>query len=310
MFFCHICQDYIIIFVMKNIICGIKEEKEIELLKEAGCNIILLADDHHATRFPAYFNREKLRQLIVKCHDASLKVMIGVNRIYQDEEIASLREYMRSLKEQDVDGYYFSDPAVYILAKELGVVDKLVYNPDTLCANSYDINVWLSKGIFGCVIAKELTLSQMEEIAAKTHNSMIMLHGYLNMSYSKRQLLKNYMTEINEDIDLDHCFDLRLQEATRDDLMPVYEDAQGTCIYTPYIQESFNEFLSLGSRGIDHFIIERMFLPFDLIYDAIVGYRKIERGMDAAVIKKAYEEKYADYPLSSGYMYQKTSMVK
>ncbi|MDY5252022.1 MAG: U32 family peptidase [Erysipelotrichaceae bacterium] len=295
---------------MKKIICGIKEEKEIKLLQEAGCNIILLADDQHATRFPAYFNREQLTKCIEECHALGLEVMIGVNRIYQDEEIASLDAYMSYLKSMNVDYYYFNDPGVYMLAKKIGVQDRLVYNPDTLCTNSYDINVWLKQGIYGCVIAKELTLAQMMEIAAKTTHSMVMLHGYLNMSYSKRRLLQNYMDEIESDLDLDGRFDLKLQEATREDLMPVYQDKQGTCIYTPYIQTSFEEFLALGQSGIEYFIIERMFVPFALVYDAIKTYRMIEQGGDARQLNQEYASKYQDYPLSTGYMYQKTSMVK
>ena len=310
MFFLHICQDYIIILMMKNIICAIQEEKEIKLLQEAGCNIIMLADDEHATRFPAYFKREQLIKLIKSCHEVGLQVMIGVNRIYQDKEIASLQAYLQFLKDLAVDYYYYNDPAVYTLAASIGIIDRLVYNPDTLCANSYDINVWLNKGIFGCVIAKELTLEQLEEIGSKTRNSMVMLHGYLNMSYSKRLLLRDYLEEIHEDITVDNCFALKLKEAARNDYMSIYQDEQGTCIYTPYIQESFEEYLALGSKNIEYFIIERMFLPFEMVYDAISSYRLIEQGEDAKLVKKAYVDKYHDYPLSTGYMYQKTSMVK
>ena len=295
---------------MINILCSPIDELEMLKLKEAGCNMVLLSDEFHGTRMPAFFSMNKLDMMIDNAKKWDLKVVIAMNRIYMEEDLNSIDPYLEYLVKKDVDYIYYNDPCIYIHALKYDITDRLIYNPDTLCSNSFDINFMLHKGIYGCVIAKELTLQQMCEIAGKTNNSMVIIHGYLNMSYSKRLLLDSYLDMINKDIDLKHNYHLKLKEATRNDYMPVYEDDKCTCIYTPYVQESFEELNILIDSGVNNFIIERSFVDIDMICDAIRAYRDIESGKDAKLIKEAFYQKYDNYPLSSGYMYQKTTLVK
>lgn len=295
---------------MINILSSPINELEMLKLKEAGCNMVLVSDEFHGTRMPAFFSMDKLDMMIDSAKKLGMKVVIAMNRIYMEEDLSSIDNYMEYLISKDIDYIYYNDPCIYIHALKYDLVNKLIYNPDTLCSNSYDINFMLRKGIYGCVIAKELTLEQMEEIAKKSVNSMVIIHGYLNMSYSKRLLLDCYLDEINKDADLKHNYHLKLKEATRNDYMPVYEDEKGTSIYTPYVQESFEELNALIASGVNDFIVERSFVDIDMICDAIKGYREIESGKDAKDVKTAFYQKYDQYPLNTGYMYQKTTLVK
>lgn len=295
---------------MKKIISNPVREDELQVLKDAGCDMVIIGDKFNGTRMPHYFEREDIIHMVNSAHRIGLEVIIALNRMYTDEDINELEAYLNFLEPLNIDYYYYQDQGVFSVMKRRGLENKLIYNPDTLCANSNDIKVMESLGVFGCFLAKELTLEQMCTIAKKTKNSMVIVHGYLNMSYSKRLLLDNYMRVINKPNNLQNRYDLKLKEDTRDDFMPVYEDEQGTSIYTPYIQESFAEIKKLADSNVSYFFVDRIFNDLVFTCDAIKGYHAILNGEDAQVIKQAYYDKYHDYPLSTGYMYQKTRMVK
>lgn len=292
-----------------NMYCAPLNRDEIKKLIDSGINCIMLPFEFHSARAGVFFKKEEAKELIDLVHENQCKVMVMMNRMYANDDTVYIKDFMEEMNKCGADYFYYHDPAVYVEAKHQNCLNKLVYNPDTLCSNSKDINIMVNKGIHGCVIAKELTLDQLCEIGNKTTNSMILLHGYLNMSYSKRRLLDCYKEEIGLDKEFDHRYDLRLMETTRDGLMPVYQDEQGTAIYTPYVQMSFKELNQLLHSNIHDFIIERNYMSLDAVCDAIKGYRAIEQGEDAKTVEEAYVNKY-DYPFDSGYMYQKTTLVK
>ena len=54
-----------------------------------------------------------------------------VNRIFVEEELERLRDFLKLLKELDVEGIYYGDEGVLYEAARLDMKDRLIYNPDT-----------------------------------------------------------------------------------------------------------------------------------------------------------------------------------
>ena len=90
--------------------------------------------------------------------------------------------------------------------------------------------------------------------------------------------------------------------------MPIVEDDYGTCIYTDYILEMFNELPELRpylKRGI----IDTMFIEDDgLIVQICRDYKRLTE-QNKAFLKESLYHNYPD-EYSSGYLYQKTNITK
>lgn len=292
-------------------IVTIENIEDMYLFQEAGATVLLFCDEFHGTRAPRRFTNEELVQAFKKTHELGLKVAVYMNRIYTDVELDKAKAYLEFLKENGVELIYYNDPAIYILAEEVGIVGNLVYEPDTLMTNSRDMQFVLDQGIHHAVLSTEITLDEMKEMCINVSgNTEAILFGYLNMSYSKRHLIQNYCDEIGVENMWMNKMDCVLIESTREGRMPILEDEQGTHIFTDYILDAFDEFKILKDIGLKSMRIDGIFLPNDVVVDACKAFVMIDLGMDSESIRKKFEEKYSEYPFSKGYMYQKTNLVK
>lgn len=284
-------------------------KEDIVKLLEAGSSIIGIGDDYFAARCAGVFSREEMEEAIDLIHQGKGKCVVFVNRMLGEEEIDRTREYLGYLKSLEVDYVLYNDPAVYVLADEIGMVPKLIYQPDTLMTNSKDVNFMLRQGVDSVFISKELTFEEIMGIASSCKDKCnVIIHGYLNMSYSKRKLLKSYFEMLGKEVDYQNR-DLRLIEYTRTGKMPVYEDEQGTHIFTDYVLESFKEIKAL-SECVKFLMVDSMFLDIEVVIEAVKAYKAILVGADPEVVEMSYKEKYSELPLSDGYHYTKTNLVK
>ena len=295
---------------MYELLSTIENIENINMLKECGATGIIVGDNFHASRVVYEFKKDEIAAIKIKCKELAVKLFVKMNRMYIDSELSLAKQYLEFLKEIDVDGIFYNDLSIYVLAKELNISDKLLYDPDTIVTNHYDVNYHLSKGIYGVILSKEITKEEMISIAKEVKGKVgVIVHGYLNMSYSKRKLIENYFAFINKKIDVKNNKNLYLIEENRTGEMPILETDQGTSVFTDYVQESFDEIRDLYSAGIDIFIVDGIFLNNEIVCDAVKSYSEIlnNKGSD---VKENYYKKYNDLPLSTGYMEKATNLVK
>ncbi len=295
--------------MMGEIISTIFNIDDLYRLKEVKADGVIIADDYHGTRLAKAFSLADIKKISTICAELKLKLFIKMNRIYLDKELKKAEEYLNFLSELKITGIFYNDLAIYGLAKKLNLHNKLVYDPDTIVTNHFDVNYHLNKGIYGVILSKEITKEEMIDIAKNSLGRVgIIIHGYLNMSYSRRKLMENYFTFINKEVDIDNRRDLYIVEETREGKMPILEDDHGTAIFTDYVQESFDEIKELENAGVSLFLVDGIFLETDCIMEAIKGYRLILDGH--TFDKNGYYERYANLPLSTGYMEKATNLVK
>lgn len=282
--------------------------KQLENLKKAGITMVLAAEKTVATRTPVRFSWDEIVEIKKECQRLGLKLGLMMNRIFFDEDIEEV--YQTLLKYKEIaDRIDYTDPAVYIEAKKLNMEHKLCYNPDTLMCNYRDVQFYQDLGIDSVVISKEITLEEMKEIARKTSGKTeCIIFGYLNMSYSKRRLLSSYMDEIQKKEDVFDRRDLYLIETTRNGRMPVVEDEFGTSIYTDYVLAGLNEIKALMESGVEQFRFDNSFLKEEMFMECLAGFKSVMDGKDGLEVFQQLKEKYP--LLSTGYMYQKTNLVK
>lgn len=227
----------------------------------------------------------------------SQKIYLNIDRIMHESDLLELEQFI--LKFKDVLGFYYSDQAVYSICMKHGLVDKLIYNPGTLVTSVLDAEFYLGLGIKRVCLSREITLEEILEFSHLKEKVEVIIHGKLNMFYSKRKLLTNYFDYIKQDVIKEGV----LEEEIRDEHYPVVEDDHGTNIFH---EKSLNSFVELEqiismTHRIDGYLLDE--------FDYVVSlYERIIKGESGKAVKDEYLSKYDD--ISSGYYYKETLYKK
>ncbi len=145
--------------------------------------------------FANNFDIAQIAEITAYAHSLGKKVYVTVNIFAHNEEINKLPEYLLELEKCQVDALLIADLGVYMTAKR--VVPKLPIHVSTQANNTNHATVqaWHDLGAERVVLARELSLKEIEEISAKTQVELeAFVHGAMCISYSGRCLLSAYLT--------------------------------------------------------------------------------------------------------------------
>ena len=112
---------------------------DIQKLQTAGAQSVLIAVPFFSARGAVCFPIEKLADIKAECIRCQVHMYVLVNRIFVEEELDALRDFLKLLKQLDVEGIYYGDEGVLYEAQRLDMKDRLIYNPDTLITNAMDM---------------------------------------------------------------------------------------------------------------------------------------------------------------------------
>ncbi len=214
----------------------------------------IVGNNKFGIRLPKDFEISNIKELKKK---SNKKILIAVNKIFHEYEIEDLKEYLKQLKEINVDGIIFSDFAVYKIVKDLKWDTYLSYSTDTTITSASFSNLAKENKIDNIELAKELTLKEIKEINEKKDSSLtLFIHGHIYMYNSFRNIISSYFN--NYDFQKPEE-DLYLFDEEREAYYPILESKKGTHILSSYDQMSIKfikdifslnvEFLKLDSFG-------------------------------------------------------------
>ena len=267
--------------------------------KKYNIDGIIIGLNNVSCRFNTYYNISDIQPII----DEGLDVYININRIIHEDNLIYINDILYKLKDYNISGIFFNDLSIITLAKQYNLLNKLIYNPDTLLTNKYDINFYMDYGLLSTVISKEITLDEILNILKVCSNQSLIIHGRLNMSYSKRQFIKSYLKYINLDHPINNNYNLSLIESTRDYKMPIIEDQYGCSIFTDFTLYSIDEYNILSLNNLGYGIIDDIFMGYNELIDTLKLY-------DNKIDKHLFLDTYQSSNYSTGYYYQETNLVK
>ncbi len=226
--------------------------KEYEKYKTIESYIV--GNNEFGVRLPKDFEIVDIKKLK---KESSKKILVAVNKIFHEYEIEGLKEYLKQLKEIDIDGIVFSDFAVYKIVRDLKWEVYLSYSTDTTITSSSFSHLAKEKQIDNVELAKELTLKEIKDINNKKLSSLtLFIHGHIYMYNSFRNIISSYFDNYDSKKPSE---DLYLFDEERDSYYPIYESEKGTNILSSYDQMSIKfikdifslniEFLKLDSFG-------------------------------------------------------------
>lgn len=280
--------------------------QDITLLKENGADEITFGLKDNIFSALYGFTLSEISEGVQICHNNGLKAAALMNRLYDEKDIGEAEETLHRLLETGVDYIEAADPGLFLYAEKMGKMDHMIYRSETLMTNKEDASWWMDTGIASVVISPLLTEAELVEISETVKHTSLMIHGYQLMSVSKRKLLSTWKEASSSDTDVKDNHHLFLEESSRKQKMPAYENDHAMMIYTDFMQASFEKMNMFINAGVERMILEDVWMREQAFLDALQSYKAIINGSDGTLTGQKYHEKYPDLPLSEGYYGQKT----
>lgn len=240
----------------------------------------LLANRQFSYRFVESFCINKINKVRKYAHDNNKKVYILVNKIFKDDDLEKLEIFLTKLKKANVDGIFFTDFAVFVLAEKLEMADKCIFYHETFLRNTYDILTYQESGIKKIICSKDMHLKDIKLLPKENKDSYgIICFGYIPLYESQRKILTHYISMNKLPKSLLYSNTLSLKEHTRDDRYKVIEQEGVSSIfdskvysYLPYVKEL--------SENINMFIVDSLFFETSYIKEVVELIKKAHQGID------------------------------
>lgn len=250
--------------------------RNVELLVPAGClEVLKVAVDYGADavyiggedfglRAKAHnFTIEEMEEAVRYCHECGVKLYVTANIFAHNEDLSGIRSYFEQLKSLQIDALIISDPAVFMLAKEILPEVERHVSTQANNTNYGTYRFWYELGAKRVVSARELSLTEIKEIREHIPEGMEIesfIHGAMCISYSGRCLLSHFLTgrDANRGACTHPCrWQYSVVEEKRPgEYFPVDEDDRGTYIFNSKDLCMVEHIPELIEAGIDSFKIE------------------------------------------------------
>ncbi len=186
--------------------------------------------------FAGNFTLEQLSEAVKIADELGKRVYVTLNIFPYDEDLEEIETILFELNNIKPHGLIVSDPAIFLLAKELTDIEVHI-STQLNVMNTKTANFWFKHGAKRIVVARELNLNQIANMCKNTSGEIeVFAHGALCIAYSGRCFLSLYMTgrSANRGECTQSCrwnYKL-LEEAERPgQYFPIEEDERGSYIF-------------------------------------------------------------------------------
>lgn len=240
----------------------------------------LLANRQFSYRFVESFCINKINKVRKYAHDNNKKVYVLINKIFKDDDLEKLEVFLTKLKKANVDGIFFTDFAVFVLAEKLEMADKCIFYHETFLRNTYDILTYQESGIKKIICSKDMHLKDIKLLPKENKDSYgIICFGYIPLYESQRKILTHYISMNKLPKSLLYSNTLSLKEHTRDDRYKVIEQEGVSSIFDSKVY-SYLSYIKELSENINMFIVDSLFFETSYIKDVVELIKKAHRGID------------------------------
>ncbi len=170
---------------------------------------------------------------------------IFVNKIMDNKNIENFKEVLNNISSK-IKGIVFDDIGVLNILNNLNINMKKILFLNHFNCNYESINIYLNY-VDSVFISPDITFLEVKEILDKALKPLVVYtFGYINIMYSRRNLITNYNKYFKEDAKL-HNY---LEEINTKQKFIIKEEKEGTVIYP---NKPFN---GLELRGLENVLFE------------------------------------------------------
>ena len=138
---------------------------------------------------------DELREIVPYAHERGVKVYFAVNIFPHSFKYKKFLSDMKIMVEEiKPDAFIMSDPGLIDVTRQMWPEVVLHLSVQANNVNWMSANFWYKQGISRVILARELTLKEVEEIHKRVPNLELefFIHGSNCIAYSGRCLLSNY----------------------------------------------------------------------------------------------------------------------
>lgn len=183
---------------MKELLCPAGNFEKMKAAILYGADAVYLASDMFGMRAAAdNFTLEELEEAVKYAHAHGVKLYVTVNTMPHTAEYERLKKYLKRYDEIGVDALIISDLGVFQLTRELIPNMEIHVSTQASIVSAYTATAWHKMGAKRVVLARELSLEEINEIRRNTPKELELecfIHGSMCISYSGRCLLSNFYT--------------------------------------------------------------------------------------------------------------------
>lgn len=282
---------------------------------EYGADAVYLGGKAFGLRaYGGNFNEAEMQEALTFAHERGKKVYVTVNIIPHNADLPDLPEYIQGLARLGVDAIIVADPGVFAIARNVAPELQVHVSTQANTTNWASATFWEAQGASRIVLAREVSLEDTKEIAARTKVEIeSFVHGAMCISYSGRCLLSNYFSE-TRDSNRGQCIQACrykykvVEEKRPGEYYSVEEDERGTYIFNskdlcmlPFIPQ-------MVESGITSFKIEGRMKSAHYVATVTGVYRQaldtyLKEGADYYVRPEWYQEleKISHRPYTTGF---------
>ena len=251
-----------------KLIVSVNSLEHLNTLIKKNIDGVILSIDKLSVNDSFYIDVDTLDKIDFK----DKQVFISLNKLMHNSDLDYLRIVMTKLKDKNVR-IMFYDMAVYMIARELGIVNKLIIMQDHLNASVLSNKFYQNKGIKASYITNDITGEELLEIKDKSKMEIFFLgYGYTPIFYSRRYLVTNYLKYINEKEGSEYKI-----ISDKGNVYPIKEEEYGTTVYTEKPINLLNYLDKL--KDIDYLVLKSNMISdseFNKMVDKFINKDKID----------------------------------
>lgn len=289
-------------------------------LFEAGADAVVVGEQQFGLRLAGEFPLDAIAEVKKAAKVLNKKVYVAMNALFHNDRVEALETYMRQLDALQIDGIYFGDPAVLMTHREIASTVPLFWNSEQTATNYFTANYWGERGSKRAYLARELSMDEIIEIKENADVEVeIQVHGMSCMFQSKRPLLGHYFLYQGKAMEIENRAqqkNMLLYDKERGNRYPIYEDLNGTHIFSPNDMCIIDELEELLEADIDAFRIEGLLQTEDYtvavtkLYrqalDAYANSPKEYRAIKQQLLSEIENMQQPHRPLDTGFFFKES----
>lgn len=257
-----------------NIVASIYDISQIEKLNNLATHVLIPVQDFQSSK------GLNLLDSIALCKTYGLKPILKMDGMIHEYMLEKFKNLILEYKSFDCL-FYITDLGAAKILIDLGLVERTIFNPNTLITNYLDAKLYANYGFDAISMSLEVTINDVIKTIELTKvNMFYLVFGHQLMFHSKRMLVSLYEKKENLDIKRDNMY---LIEEKRKDKYPLLETNLGTYIYRSYQLSLIKHIKELNLK---YAYFESRFIEFDTYLKVLKIYNKYlndEINLDEAV---------------------------
>lgn len=160
-----------------------------------GADAVYIGGQEYSLRANANnFSIEEIKEACDFAHNINKKVYLTLNIVFHNEDLENVNEFIKQVVDAGIDAFIVSDPFIIKYIKENFDVEVHLSTQGST-TNVESVKYWKSEGVDRVVLAREVSIKEIEEIYKETGLDLeVFIHGAMCTFYSGRCCLSNYFT--------------------------------------------------------------------------------------------------------------------